>query len=140
MPRRMPTILPVAIPLDAPYRRLQTASLRLRRHTSSNLVRTFYIGGEVRLGDEPGRVEHPVARLDPHDPLADDRLGDPMRPFAEDGELHQVIVDRERYVLPDQRGVLRPCAITRKDAPSYVISQHAGLPPEVVHLIARQHD
>jgi hypothetical protein len=28
----------------------------------------------------------------------------------------------------------------RKDAPSNVVSQHAGLSPEVTHLIARQHE
>ena len=68
-------------------------------------------------------IPPPAAPATPLSFLHEDIMSDPMRPFAEHGELHRVIVDRERCVLPNQRGVPRPRAVTRKDAPSNVVAQ-----------------
>jgi hypothetical protein len=61
-------------------------------------------------------------------------------PSLQDRELHHVAVDRQVRPLPWVRRVTGAYTVTRKDAPAHVIPQRTGLSPEMIHLLARQHE
>jgi hypothetical protein len=60
--------------------------------------------------------------------------------LAQDGELYLPTIHREEAPIPGEGWIVAECSVASKGAPANLLTQHAGLPPEMVHLLARQHE